>query len=90
MCNNATYTGNSSCYDEDFVDKIIEGIVLKEKYIEGIFIYLNTGFNPSDKDPLVKFIDDTIWITFTHQTGTEAFVQIGTYSIETDISFSPI
>ena len=60
-----------------------------DKSIIARFLYLNTGFNVKNRQPINKYIEDHIWLPFTQNLGTEAFVEIGIYTVTTDTSFLP-
>lgn len=52
----------------------INSYVAQHRYFTINFYMLNTGFNLGNKDSIFKYIDDSPWITFNDQIGTEVVV----------------
>ena len=61
----------------------------ENRYFIADFYYLNTGFNINEGEPEVKYIEDKVWLTFSEGHSSEAFVELGSYEISTDVSFWP-
>jgi hypothetical protein len=85
QCDNSTQV----CGDPFDIEQIITQYIDDNQYIIASFLYLNTGFNANDKEPIVRFLDTSIWLTFTMMRGTEAFVEIGTFEMKSDTNFLP-
>ena len=51
---------------------------------------MSAAFNPHERDPILYYIEDHIWLTFTETLGTEALVELATYEIETDVGMTPV
>ena len=43
--------------------------------------YMNIAFNPENKDPIVYYIENRNWLSFSRGMGKEMLVEIGTYEI---------
>lgn len=68
----------------------MEAYLNNSNYVIGDLLFFNTAFNPADKDPLVFYIQDHIWLTFTRTVGVEALIEVGTYTVWTDVSMTPL
>jgi hypothetical protein len=84
-CVNTTGT----CLDVFSIQTYLTNYITQNLYIVAQFLYLNTGFNINDEVPITRFVDTNIWLTFTALRGTEAFLEIGTYEIVSDVSVLP-
>lgn len=84
-CVNTTGT----CLDVFSIQTYLTNYITQNLYIVAQFLYLNTGFNINDEVPITRFVDTEIWLTFTALRGTEAFLEIGTYEIVSDVSVLP-
>ena len=82
---------NSTQFCADFADIMVSitQYIAQNQYLVASFLYLNTGFNVNNKEPVSRFIDSSVWLTFTAFRGTEAFVEIGTYEMKSDVSVLP-
>ena len=83
-------TNTSNCYPADVQEKFFDDALAISNYIVFDFFYLSAAFNPNSKDPLVYYIEDHIYLTFTKTQGTEALLEISLYEIETDTSMTPV
>ena len=49
----------------------------------------NTAFNPQNKDPLVKYVENRYMLRFSSTLGSELTLRIGKYEIVTDVGLTP-
>ena len=59
---NVSCSGNTS--------DLIQQTLKYQNYILADFLLLSAAFNPHERDPLLFYIEDHIWLTFTETLGT--------------------
>lgn len=87
-CTNTT--SKTDCSSEEVQAFNINSYLQFSNYVVGDLFIFDTAFQPTEKDPLVYFIEDHVYLTFTQDTGVETLVEIGTYTFWTDVSMIPI
>lgn len=83
---------NSSIYDgcatdEEYANNY-EQIIQYTKYFTSLVVFVNTGFNTTSKLAVNKFMD-VLRQTYTLTRGSEAFVYLSPYTINTDVNVLP-
>ena len=67
----------------------MENYIKENKYFVGKFLFMNTAFNLKSQFPEEKYLESHIWLTFSYEQGSEAFIELANYTIVTDENFWP-
>lgn len=63
-------TNSSNCYPTEARQKFFADTLAVANYAVIDFFYLSAAFNANEKDPLIYYIEDHIYLTFTETQGT--------------------